>query len=57
MHVAQSVVEVREMIRRHGQTPIQWAHALGLLGPGTILAHALYLDTHSWVALAHQRPT
>ena len=22
------------MIRRHGQTPIQWAHALGLLGPG-----------------------
>ena len=49
VHAAQSVVEVREMIRRHGQTPIQWAHALGLLGPGTILAHALYLDTHSWV--------
>ena len=49
VHVAQSVVEVREMIRRHGRTPIQWAHALGLLGPGTILAHALYLDTHSWV--------
>jgi len=37
------------MIRRHGRTPIQWANALGLLGPGTILAHALYLDTHSWV--------
>jgi len=49
VHVAQSVIEVREMIRRHGQTPIQWANALGLLGPGTILAHALYLDTHSWV--------
>jgi 5-methylthioadenosine/S-adenosylhomocysteine deaminase len=49
VHAAQSVVEVREMIRRHGQTPIQWAQALGLLGPGTILAHALYLDTHSWV--------
>jgi 5-methylthioadenosine/S-adenosylhomocysteine deaminase len=49
VHAAQSVVEVREMIRRHGQTPIQWANALGLLGPGTILAHALYLDTHSWV--------
>ena len=49
VHVAQSVVEVREMIRRHGRTPIQWANALGLLGPGTILAHALYLDTHSWV--------
>jgi 5-methylthioadenosine/S-adenosylhomocysteine deaminase len=49
VHAAQSVVEVREMIRRHGRTPIRWAHALGLLGPGTILAHALYLDTHSWV--------
>lgn len=49
VHAAQSVIEVREMIRRYGQTPIQWAHSLGLLGPGTILAHALYLDTHSWV--------
>ena len=49
VHAAQSVIEVREMLRRHGQTPIQWAHSLGLLGPGTILAHALYLDTHSWV--------
>jgi cytosine/adenosine deaminase-related metal-dependent hydrolase len=49
VHAAQSVIEVREMIRRHGMTPIQWANALGLLGPGTILAHALYLDTHSWV--------
>jgi len=49
VHVAQSVIEVREMMRRHGQTPIQWANALGILGPGTILAHALYLDTHSWV--------
>lgn len=49
VHAAQSVIEVREMIRRHGRTPIQWASALGLLGPGTILAHALYLDQHSWV--------
>jgi cytosine/adenosine deaminase-related metal-dependent hydrolase len=49
VHVAQSVSEVREMIRRHGQTPVQWAHALGILGPGTILGHALYLDRHSWI--------
>ena len=49
LHVAQSVTEVREMIRRHGQTPVQWAHSLGLLGPGTILGHALYLDQHSWI--------
>jgi len=49
VHVAQSVVEVREMIRRHGLTPVQWADSLGILGPGTILGHALYLDTHSWI--------
>jgi cytosine/adenosine deaminase-related metal-dependent hydrolase len=49
VHVAQSVSEVREMIRRHGQTPVQWAEALGILGPGTILGHALYLDRHSWI--------
>ena len=48
-HCSQSVSEVREMIRRHGMTPIQWVDRLGLLGPGTILGHALYLDTHSWV--------
>jgi 5-methylthioadenosine/S-adenosylhomocysteine deaminase len=49
LHVSQSVTEVREMIRRHGKTPVQWAHDLGLLGRGTILGHALFLDTHSWV--------
>ena len=49
VHIAQSVTEVREMVRRCGKTPVQWAHDLGLLGPGTILAHALFLDTHSWV--------
>jgi len=49
VHVSQSVVEVNEMIRRHGLTPIQWADAIGILGPGAILGHALFLDTHSWV--------
>jgi cytosine/adenosine deaminase-related metal-dependent hydrolase len=49
VHVSQSVVEVQEMIRRHGRTPIQWAQEIGILGPGTILGHALFLDTHSWI--------
>jgi 5-methylthioadenosine/S-adenosylhomocysteine deaminase len=49
VHVAQSVNEVQEMIRRHGKTPVAWARELGILGPGTILGHALFLDTHSWV--------
>jgi 5-methylthioadenosine/S-adenosylhomocysteine deaminase len=37
------------MIRRHGKTPIQWAAETGLLGPTTILGHAIFLDSHSWV--------
>jgi len=49
VHIAQSVNEVREMIRRHGKTPVQWAHDTGILGPDTILGHALFLDTHSWI--------
>jgi len=49
VHCSQSVNEVREMIDRHRMTPIQWADSIGLLGPGTILGHALYLDTHSWI--------
>jgi 5-methylthioadenosine/S-adenosylhomocysteine deaminase len=49
VHVSQSVAEVQEMLRRHGKTPVQWADEIGILGPGTILGHALFLDTHSWI--------
>ena len=49
VHIAQSVNEVQEIIRRHGKTPVQWAHEIGILGPDTILGHALFLDTHSWI--------
>ncbi|WP_421996349.1 amidohydrolase family protein [Reyranella sp.] len=45
-HIGQSVVEVREMIRRHGVTPVQWAAAQGLMKPGTVLAHCILLDDH-----------
>jgi len=48
-HVAQSVVEFNEMTSRHGVTPIQWAEAVGLLGPGAILGHAIFIDQNSWL--------
>ena len=48
-HCAQSVVEVREMFRRHGKTPVGWLHDLGVLGPHFILGHAIFLDHHSWI--------
>ncbi|MBN9487417.1 MAG: amidohydrolase family protein [Alphaproteobacteria bacterium] len=49
LHTSQGVMEVHEMIRRHGTTPIRHAKDIGILGPNTILGHALFLDTHSWV--------
>jgi cytosine/adenosine deaminase-related metal-dependent hydrolase len=49
VHCSQAVTEVQEMIRRHGKTSIQWAHDLGLTGQGSILGHALFIDTHSWI--------
>lgn len=49
LHLAQSVPEVHEMLRRHGRTPIQHAKDIGILGPTSVFGHALFLDTHSWV--------
>ena len=48
-HAAQSVMEHREMIRRHGKTPIEWLDDIGALGPGTLLGHAINIDRHPWV--------
>ncbi len=45
-HIGQSVVEVREMIRRHNMTPVQWAASQGLLRDDTVLAHCILLDDH-----------
>ena len=55
IHAAQSLVEFREMTRRHGLTPIQWLESLGVLGPATIIAHAIFLDDHSWITWGTDR--
>jgi 5-methylthioadenosine/S-adenosylhomocysteine deaminase len=49
LHVSQGVLEVHEMIRRHGRTPIQHAKDVGILDPGSVLGHAIFLDRHSWI--------
>ncbi len=49
-HAAQSVMEFREMIRRHGMTPVEWLESIGLLGPNVLLGHAIHIDQHPWVA-------
>src|SRR5215469_6418694 len=48
-HCAQSVNEFLEMVKRFGTSPIQWAHEIGILGSGTILGHAIFIDEHSWL--------
>jgi 5-methylthioadenosine/S-adenosylhomocysteine deaminase len=49
VHCAQSVNEFKEMIDRHGKSPVQFAHDLGILSPRTVLGHAIFIDEHSWV--------
>jgi len=49
VHCAQSVNEFNEMTHRHGITPVQWARDLGILGPNSILGHAIFIDAHSWL--------
>ena len=49
LHAAQSVVEFREIVRRHGKTPVEWLEHLGLLAPNFIIGHAIFLDHHSWI--------
>jgi len=54
-HVSQGVVEFLEMVRRHGKTPIEWMHDIGVLGPNTIVGHAIFVDQHPWVNFHSRR--
>ena len=49
VHCAQAVNEFHEMVDRHGRTPVQWADDIGILGPSTLLGHAIFIDEHSWL--------
>jgi cytosine/adenosine deaminase-related metal-dependent hydrolase len=49
LHVAQGVLEHLEMVKRHGTTPIRHAKDIGILGPSSVIGHAILPDTHSWI--------
>ena len=49
IHAAQSLVEFAEMSRRHGLTSLQWLDSQDLLDENTIIAHAIFVDSHSWI--------
>jgi cytosine/adenosine deaminase-related metal-dependent hydrolase len=48
VHASQSVVEFNEMLARHGRTPVAWLADLGVLGPRTVLGHAIIVGGSSW---------
>jgi 5-methylthioadenosine/S-adenosylhomocysteine deaminase len=48
LHTSQSVVEFNEMLGRHGKTPVAWLADLGVLGPNTVLGHAIIVGGSSW---------
>lgn len=48
-HAAQSMAEISEVAARHGASPIAFAAEMGLLGPDCIIAHAIFVDDHSWL--------
>ncbi len=50
--VSQSVVEFQEIMRRHGMTPIEFIHDVGLLGRDLIAGHSILIGGHSKVGYA-----
>lgn len=49
IHAAQSVHEHLEMMRRHGQTPVEFLAAHGMVGSPVLLGHAVHLAHHSTI--------
>ncbi len=49
IHAAQSVHEYLEMMRRHGQTPVQFLAGHQAIGPQVTLGHAVHLAHHSTI--------
>jgi 5-methylthioadenosine/S-adenosylhomocysteine deaminase len=50
IHVAQYLLEFYQIIRRTAQTPVQYLHHLGFLGPEVSLTHAIFTTRHPWLA-------
>jgi cytosine/adenosine deaminase-related metal-dependent hydrolase len=51
IHAGQNLLEFHEILRRHGQTPIEYLSDAGLLGPHTIVGHCIINSEHSLAGL------
>lgn len=56
VHASENPNEVADVRARYGRTPVELLDDVGLLGPGTVLAHAVVLADHE-VALLAERGT
>lgn len=52
VHAAETRAEVEQVRARHGRTPIEVLADTGLLGPRTVLAHAVHLSDHDVALVA-----
>jgi 5-methylthioadenosine/S-adenosylhomocysteine deaminase len=43
-HSSESIWEVQECLRQHGRRPLEEMYQRGILGPSTVIAHAVWLD-------------
>jgi cytosine/adenosine deaminase-related metal-dependent hydrolase len=46
IHAAQTLIEVHEIVRRHGISPVQWLEELEVLSSRTTLGHCIFVDHH-----------
>lgn len=44
IHVSETKAEVERATKEHGMSPVAYLDALGLLGPGVVAAHSVWLD-------------
>jgi 5-methylthioadenosine/S-adenosylhomocysteine deaminase len=52
IHISETEGEVEECVRAHGIRPVELLDRVGLLGPRTLLAHAVWLDDREWELIA-----
>ncbi|MCB0914914.1 MAG: amidohydrolase [Actinobacteria bacterium] len=55
IHASETAEEVRDCLALHGLTPIGYLDSLGLLGPGTILAHCVHLTDDDRALIAERQ--
>ena len=55
IHLSETRTEVENCIRKHGMSPVKYLDSLGMLGPDTIAAHTLWLDSEDIRLLGENR--